>query len=68
VAAGLGFSFLSSLGLARDFRSKNLVILPVAGLRLRRSITVAWHCNKRFAEPMTRLLALIHERGSAARA
>lgn len=62
VAAGIGFSFMSSLGLVNELRTKRFVVLPVVGMHLRRPITVAWHRSKHFSRPMTELLALVRKR------
>lgn len=46
VASGMGFSFLSAHGIGPEVARGELVRLPVAGMRLTRPITLAWHVDK----------------------
>lgn len=58
VAAGMGFSFISSLALRERARASGVVELNVARLDIRRPITVAWHHGKHLSAAMTHLLHL----------
>jgi DNA-binding transcriptional LysR family regulator len=65
VAAGLGFTFVSRLALRE--RAVPVVELPVAGLRIPRPITAAWHRSKHFRPAMKRLLELARLESARAR-
>ncbi len=56
VAAGIGFSYMSRLAVAPELRGKRLTKLPVTGLRLKRSIYLIRHADKRLTPAMQTFL------------
>jgi DNA-binding transcriptional LysR family regulator len=58
VAAGIGFSFLSVHGIAREVERGELVRLPVIGMSLRRPITIAWHVGKHLSPVLRAFLEI----------
>ncbi len=59
VAAGLGFSFMSILGLRRELNDGIFVRLPVSRLKLHRPIYLAEHSDKRRSPVVTAFLESI---------
>jgi DNA-binding transcriptional LysR family regulator len=58
-AAGLGIAFVSRLVAAADLAARRLVAVRIAGLRLVRPITAAYHRDKRVSPAMQQLIALL---------
>lgn len=57
VRAGIGFSYISRSGLRGELGT-GLRELPITGLRLRRPIFLAWHCNKHLSPVIRAFLDL----------
>jgi len=61
VQAGIGISFMSRYGLEKEFRSRSLARINLAGPRLTRPIFLVRHPDKHESRPMRQLLALLSQ-------
>jgi DNA-binding transcriptional LysR family regulator len=66
-AAGLGIAFVSRHVAAPDLAAKRLAVVRIAGLRLVRPITAAYHRDKRITPAMQQLITLLRRHSHPAR-